>query len=197
MAKTNTKTTATPIRTHEGGPAKRINALSQLKRTVLCCLLWEKSFYEEGVDIVTRIANLIPQCDPNDVAQLAVTARNDYHLRHVPLLIVRLMAGLDSHKHLVASTLEAVIQRPDELSEFVSLYWETSKKKNLSPLSSQIKKGLAKAFTKFDAYQLAKWNKDADVKLRDVLFLLNSSKTIKQSPRENLEAIGKWNSSYP
>lgn len=171
MARTNTKTVATPIRTHEGAPAKRINALSQLKRTVLCCLLWEKGFYEDGVEIVTRIAGLVPECQPEDVAALAITARNDFHLRHVPLLLVRLMASLDSHKYLVASTLEAVIQRPDELAEFVSLYWETSKKKNQTPLSSQIKKGLAKAFTKFDAYSLAKWNRDNDVKLRDVLFL--------------------------
>ena len=33
---------------------------------------------------------------------------------------------------------------------------------------------MAKAFTKFDAYQLAKWNKDTDVKLRDVLFLVHA-----------------------
>ena len=57
MARTNLKTAPTPIYTHEGARAKRIDALQQLKRTVLCCLLWEKGFYEDGVEVVTRIAN--------------------------------------------------------------------------------------------------------------------------------------------
>jgi hypothetical protein len=41
-------------------------------------------------------------------------------------------------------------------------------------LSSQVKKGLAKAFTKFSEYQLAKYNRDHDIKLRDVLFLCHA-----------------------
>ncbi|MBF0395945.1 MAG: TROVE domain-containing protein, partial [Desulfobacterales bacterium] len=42
------------------------------------------------------------------------------------------------------------------------------------PLSSQIKKGIAKAFIKFDEYQLAKYNRDGAVKLRDALFLCHA-----------------------
>ena len=37
------------------------------------------------------------------------------------------------------------------------------------PVSAQVKKGLARALTKFDAYQLAKYDRDSAVKLRDVL----------------------------
>ena len=42
------------------------------------------------------------------------------------------------------------------------------------PLSAQVKKGLARAFTKFNAYSLAKYNGDGAVKLRDVLFLCHA-----------------------
>ena len=42
------------------------------------------------------------------------------------------------------------------------------------PLAKQAKVGLARAFQKFDAYQLAKWNRDGAVKLRDVLFLVHA-----------------------
>src|SRR6202012_4189498 len=42
------------------------------------------------------------------------------------------------------------------------------------PLSAQVKKGLAAAFRKFDAYALAKYNRDNPVKLRDVLFLAHA-----------------------
>jgi 60 kDa SS-A/Ro ribonucleoprotein len=37
-----------------------------------------------------------------------------------------------------------------------------------------VKRGLARAFTKFDAYQLAKYNRRSRVKLRDVLFLCHA-----------------------
>lgn len=38
-------------------------------------------------------------------------------------------------------------------------------------MSAQVKKGLAKAFGKFNEYNLAKYNRDGQVKLRDVMFL--------------------------
>ena len=153
--------------THEGAPAKSISAKAQLRRSVLACLLWEKQFYEDGVEIAGRIAELVPKVAPEKVAALAVEARTNMKLRHAPLLLVREMARLKSHRALVAETLENVIQRADELSEFVALYWANGRQ----PLSAQVKKGLAAAFQKFDAYALAKYNRDNPVKLRDVLFL--------------------------
>ncbi|HTQ61696.1 MAG TPA: TROVE domain-containing protein [Candidatus Solibacter sp.] len=42
------------------------------------------------------------------------------------------------------------------------------------PLSAGVKRGLAEAFTKFDAYQLAKYNRESVVTLRDVLFLCHA-----------------------
>jgi len=158
------------VHTHEGGIAKHINAALALRRAVMCCMLWEDTFYEDGVEIAKRIADLVPQVDPDTVAAMAIEAREDMKLRHVPLYLVRLMAALPNYKPLVASTLARVIQRPDELAEFVALYWKDGKQ----PLSAQVKKGLAEAFTKFDAYQLSKWNKDTEIKLRDVLFLCHA-----------------------
>jgi hypothetical protein len=108
--------------------------------------------------------------EPEIVAALAIEAREKMKLRHVPLFIVREMARRRDHKKLVAATLERVIQRPDELAEFVALYW----KEKRQPLSAQAKKGLAKAFNKFDAYQLGKYDRDNPVKLRDVLFLCHA-----------------------
>lgn len=163
--------TNTPVRyserTHEGAIASRTNAEQQLRRSVLATMLWEDTFYEDGVSVADRIASLVAEVEPTKVAALAVEAREKMKLRHVPLWIVRAMARLPRHKALVADTLATVIQRPDELSEFVSLYWKEGKQ----PLSGQVKKGLARAFQKFNAYSLAKYNQDGAVKLRDVLFL--------------------------
>lgn len=156
--------------THEGAPAKRINAELQLRRSVLACMLWENTFYEDGVSIAERIASLIREAKPEAVASLAIEAREKMKLRHAPLWIVREMSRLPQHKAFVAGTLASVIQRADELAEFVSLYWLDGRQ----PLSAQVKKGLAKAFQKFNAYQLSKYNRDGAVKLRDVLFLCHA-----------------------
>lgn len=167
MARINIPWLKSTVRTHEGAPARHINSELQLRRSVLACMLWEDQFYEDGVAIAGRIRELVAQVPAEKVAALAVEAREKMKLRHAPLLLVREMARLSTHRQLVAETLARVIQRADELAEFVALYWSEGKQ----PLSAQVKKGLAAAFTKFDEYALAKYNRANPVKLRDVLFL--------------------------
>lgn len=120
--------------------------------------------------IADRIAGLIKQVSAEEVSAIAIECREKMKLRHIPLFIVREMSRHPTHKHLVARTLEKVIQRPDELSEFLAIYWKEKKQ----PLSAQVKRGLAAAFKKFNAYSLAKFNQDGAVKLRDVLFLCHA-----------------------
>ena len=167
MARLNLLNLSERLRTHEGAPARNISAEAQLRRAVLACLSWEDQFYEDGVAIAGRIRELVPKVAAEKVAALAIEAREKMKLRHAPLLLVREMARLITHRKVVAETLERVIQRADELSEFVAIYWADGR----APLSGQVKKGLAAAFPKFDEYALAKYNRDAPVKLRDVLFL--------------------------
>jgi len=154
-------------RTHEGAPAAAITPEQALRRSVLACMLWENEFYESGVTIAGRIRELVPQVEPARVAALAVEARTSMKLRHAPLLLVREMARHATHRALVAQTLTSVIQRADELAEFVAIYWAEGKR----PLSAQVKKGLAASFTRFDEYALAKYDRAGMVRLRDVLFL--------------------------
>ena len=79
-------------RTHEGAAAKRVSNEAALRRAVLACMLWEDQFYEDGVAISGRIAELVPKVSAFDVAGLAVEAREKMKLRHAPLLLVREMA---------------------------------------------------------------------------------------------------------
>jgi hypothetical protein len=151
-------------RTHEGAVAKRITPEQELRRSVLACLLWEDTFYESGESVADRITAKVAEVDPGIVRALAIEARSDFHLRHVPLLLCDALA---KQGDLDATTLAAVIQRPDELTEFLAIYWRDGK----TPLAGQVKKGLARAFTKFNAYSLAKYNRDNAIKLRDVMFL--------------------------
>lgn len=168
-----------PVRTHEGGIACRTSSYQELRRTVLSCLLWEKTFYESGESVAERIVRLVPQCKPYEVAELAVEARERFKLRHVPLLLVRELARVRNLGSMVSETLSTIIQRPDELCEFLALYWAEDAK---APIASQVKKGLAFAFRKFSGYQLAKYNRDNAIKLRDVLFLVHAK------PRDDAQA---------
>lgn len=168
------------VKTHEGGRATRVTPEKALARTVATCLLWENTFYEGGNDIADRIAKLCKVVDPEIIGKLAISARTDLHLRHVPLfLALQLVERRLAESRQVARVIEQVIQRPDEMSELLSLYWKDGKR----PLAAQLKKGLAAAFRKFSPYQLSKWDRASKITLRDVMFLTHPA------PKDDLQPV--------
>lgn len=175
MAKTNKRTSAPKQKTHEGAPAfQHLTPPHALRRSVMSCLLWEDTFYEDGVAIADRIVNAARAVTPKQLADIAVEARKVMNLRHVPLLLLSVLCETGAGNGIVSDTIVKVISRADELAEFVAVY---AKFNNVPPsqvkkkMSAQMKKGLARAFLKFDGYNLAKYNRDGAVKLRDVMFL--------------------------
>ena len=158
------------VATHEGAPARHLDVLAQLRRSVLSCLLWESEFYEDGEEIAMRIAGLVAVCLPEDVAALAIEAREQMNLRHVPLLLLRELARhplIKDRPQLLSKAMGRVLQRADEPAEFLALYWKDGKQ----PLSKQVKRGLAWSLRRFSEYDLAKYSRDAQVTPRDVLFM--------------------------
>lgn len=154
--------------THEGAPAvPNLSPEKQLRRSVLSCLLWEQEFYEDGKSIADRIVENAEKVKPAVLAALAVEARETFNLRHVPLLLLDVLTKTGKGDKLVADTVARVVQRTDEMGELLSVYWRNGRKM----LPAQMRKGLARAFGKFDEYQLAKYDRDGAVKLRDVLRL--------------------------
>lgn len=165
--RTNVKSVAAPKRTHEGTTAKRITATQSLRRLVLSSLLWEDQFYVDGKTIGEQITAAAHTVSVEELAALAIEARQTYQLRHVPLWLLVALIERARGQGLASETIAATIGRADELTELLSLYWRNGK----TPLSKQIKRGLARAFAKFDAYQLAKYDRANAIRLRDVLFL--------------------------
>ena len=157
-------------RTHEGAPAvPRLSEEKMLRRSVLSCLLWEDEFYEDGQAIAARIIAAAEKVEPTILAGIAIEAREVFNLRHVPLLLLEVLSRTGKGEKLVADTVARVIQRADELGELVAIHHRMGGKKMLP---AQMRKGLARAFAKFDAYALAKYDRDSAVKLRDVLRLV-------------------------
>ena len=124
---------------------------------------------------------------PSASAALAMEAREEMKLRHAPLLVVREMARHEKHRMLVAETLDRVIQRPDEMTELLAIYWADAlgpmQQRKRQPVSAQIKKGLARALTKFDAYQLAKYDRDGAVRIKEFCSLSTPSRRMRTRRR--------------
>lgn len=180
MAKTNVR--AVNVRpqvvTHEGGRAAvEKTSLLELRRTLSTCMLFEDTFYESGDSIANRLAVLAGEVTKEELIAETLRAKNDLKLRHAPLWMARHLTRLHRGK-AVGDTIFQVIKRADELAEFLALYWKDEKGNIVkTPLSKQAKRGLAMAFGKFDEYQLAKYDRDEAVKLRDVMFLTHPKPT--------------------
>jgi 60 kDa SS-A/Ro ribonucleoprotein len=150
-----------------GAPAAVQNAEALLRRAVMTCLLWEDLAYETGGETVTNIKQLVPQVAAEQVYEIALAARLQQKLRHVPLLLALEMLKYDAHRLYVAALLPKIITRADQLTDILALYFKEGKR----PIAKALQKGLAASFATFDEYQFAKYDRDNAVKLRDVLFL--------------------------
>lgn len=150
-----------------GALAAKQSNVALLRRAVLANLLWEDVAYMDGVKVAEEIKRLIPLCPAVDVYNIALEARTMQKLRHTPLFIAVEMCKYPEHKMFVQDLLPQIITRADMLTDFLALYWNGKKK----PICNQAKKGLAKAFHNFNEYKFAKYDRDAAIKLRDVMFL--------------------------
>lgn len=146
--------------------AKETN-MQLLRRATLANLLWEDIAYMDGKCVSDEMARLIPLCSPEEVYNLAIEAREKQKLRHTPLFIAVEMCKHDGHRAHVGQLLPKIITRPDMLTDFLALYWKDGRK----TVCHQARKGLADSFHHFDEYQFAKYDREAAVKIRDVMFV--------------------------
>ena len=192
MSSTNKKIIGSSVVTHEGGNASRVKKEEELSRSIMSCLLWEDGFYEDGESIAERIARLTKEIEPMKAKLLLREAKFENKLRHTPLLMLTALAEAGTlEKELVAE----ICTRADDMTELLSIYWKNGKK----PLSRQLQKGIALAFKKFDEYNLAKYNRDKSVKLRDVLRITHphpdndkQSELFKRVLTDSLEIPDTW-----
>lgn len=115
-------------RNHHGLKVTALSPEAKLTRLTMAHMLWEKQFYVDGQKSADLMASLVTKVSPSFVSNLARQARDQFKLRHVPLHLMRSLAKVGALK---AADLAEVIQRPDELSEFVSLTGPT--RSNLCP----------------------------------------------------------------
>ena len=163
------------VKNHEGERAYALNPELELYTAVATSFVSDK-FYEGSEKFIIRLRGLIAQCEPQFVAKLAVFAREEMHLRSIPLVLLVELAKIHSGDDLLSKATAKVVARADEITELLAYYQMANERyqtKKLHRLSKQLQKGLAVAFNKFDEYQFAKYNRKAAVTLKDALFLVH------------------------
>lgn len=151
----------------------------ELVELAVSTLYGNDTFYETTAEKAKRLRDaveaLVRANKQEFVANVAVFARREMFIRTMPIvLIVELAAALRAHNKTLPGLKNAVVavcERTDALTEMYAYSIAVFGDKGSVPLA--IKKGIAEAFNKFDAYQFSKYNSDASVKLRDLLRIVH------------------------
>ena len=157
---------------YEGEVAYKLTPKMELY-TLVCTASLQKKFYTDEDECIERLKGLLHKVPVPFAAKLAIYAREQMYLRSIPLVIAVELLKIERSK-LTEDLIERVIQRADEIPEILSYFQLANERegtKKLNKLPNALKKGIARAFYKFDAYQFAKYNRDTEVKLRDAMFL--------------------------
>lgn len=166
---------STVQKTHEGAIARQEKEIDVLKRLLYTAMLFERTFYLDGESILLLIDKYVSSCSPEEAVKAIVEARKAHGIRHAPLYATICAARKESYKPYIRKLIGQVINRVDELGDFMALWFHENKRKTLP---HQVRLGLADAIAKFDEYQLAKYRMSHQpVKLVDVFNLVHPKPT--------------------
>jgi precorrin-6B methylase 2 len=190
---TNTKTT----KNKEGNKAYSMSDKELLMSQVLTTFFNESKFYgDNSKEIVANATKVILNGGEKFVSNLARYARKEMHLRSISHVLTCIVANNVTSKHYTKITVQDVVERPDDITEILACYLNMFGK----PIPNALKKALATAMNKFDAYGFKKYNGgNKTIKFKDVLKLTHAKpkdstqeKIFNQILNDNLPAIKTW-----
>lgn len=183
MSKFNTPVMAPVNKTvnKAGGIAYKNTPEMELLGAVVSGFLSD-GYYEKGNDRIDRIKNLVTDLAKNNpvfLLGLVEKVRKEYHMRSTShVLIAEATKVLNGEKYKMSDFVADAIERVDDITEILAYLvpdGKVNKKAKSGVLSHSLLKGLKKAFGKFDEYQLAKYDREATVNLKDVVRLTHAS----------------------
>lgn len=189
MSRFNTTSEGTKTVNLAGGEAFKQTPELELI-SILLTSFANDSFYRSANDTFERLKELVRICDKRFVAQAAVYARTQFGMRSITHCVASELAKHISGEAWAKDFYSAVIYRPDDMLEILSYHSSRNGK-----IPNSMKKGLAKAFDKFDAYSLAKYRGEGKgFKLIDVVNLVHPIPTEKNSEAINALVKGELKS---
>ena len=132
-------------------------------------------FYRTTDQSLEELKKLIKSMKNKEfIAKSAIFARDEFGMRSITHALAGELASELTGKEWGKTFYEKVITRVDDMTEIMSYYLANKTDKNHPKFPNSLKKGFAKAFDKFDAYQLAKYKgENKEVKLVDVVNLVH------------------------
>lgn len=133
----------------------------------------EDKFYESSSAQLARLRSLVTSTlDKKFIAKAGIYARNEFGMRSISHALVSELAHIVKGEVWFKDAIAKTIRRPDDMTEILSCYINTYGK----PIPNSLKKGLALAFNKFDAYSLGKYRGETHaISLVDVVNLVHPS----------------------
>lgn len=129
----------------------------------------QDQFYRDAKQTFGDLNQLLAKVEPEFAAKAAVYARTAFGMRSITHLLAVELGMYASGKPWAKGFYEKVVIRPDDMTEITALMLA----QNGAKLPNALRKGFAKAFDKFDGYQLAKYRGEGKaVKLVDVVNLV-------------------------
>jgi hypothetical protein len=131
-------------------------------------------FYKSGNDTLKDLRSLIKKVDPEFAAKAAIYARDKFGMRSITHALAGELTSELKGSELGKNFYDKVVVRVDDMTEIMSYYLMHKTSKDNPKFPNSLKKGFAKAFDKFDSYQLAKYSgKNKDLKLVDVVNIVH------------------------
>lgn len=179
MARVNVKEPKTTGRTVNpaGGEAFRPEMKTELMLRTMSFMMAGDAYYTKEKDTTARVDELVEMIsrkDPLYVLKLAAFARNEMHMRSIPIHLLVRYSMLGLRKKGAFMWVPYILKRADEPGECLAEYIQLAgipKNKAHPPIPAMLKKGIGLTMNRFDEYQLAKYNREGKVTLKDVVFL--------------------------
>jgi len=182
-------------RNNEGHVAFKMELKEKLITEVLTSFFNEGKYYGNNSQEILEDLRKVIKIDPKFIANLAIYARKEIHLRSISHVIVSELAHDVQGKKYVRRVLNEVVERVDDMSEILSYYLNVYEK----PIPNSLKKGLADCFLRFDEFALVKYNREKEIKLKDIMILVHpkpnndeQSNMFKRLLEDNLEIPFTW-----
>jgi hypothetical protein len=198
MAKFNATKTSTVEATKTinlaGGEAYAQSAKLEFVSHLLTSFVGNQ-FYRTEDEGIKTLKNLIANISDNKfLAKAAIFARNEYGMRSVTHIVAAELAKKVKGESWTKEFFNKVVFRPDDMTEILAYYMSKYGK----PVPNSLKKGLALAFEKFDAYQIGKYRKEnGDISLVDVVNIVHPKATpvITSLVKGTLKSKDTWEAS--
>lgn len=145
-------------------------------------------FYRDANNTLSELKSLISKIDDKEfVAKSAIYARDKFGMRSITHALAGELTSQLAGKEWAKDFYNKVVVRVDDMTEIMSYYLAYKTNKDNPKFPNSLKKGFAKAFDKFDNYQLAKYkNTNKAVKLVDVVNLVHPTPSVRNQESLNL-----------